>query len=202
MAGRKAIALAGAVCLLASLVAIVQFDAWTMHRLEHAVPQRATLIDLQRIVDAVTLKRVSAIVGPVLALVGWAAWRRGAWKDRYVMGWGGVITLSEYSVDILKPLMGRERPMHWLATNEPSSRWFIDHAVSFPSGHTAYFWALVLPVVIRWPRIGIPLLVLPVCVTAQRLLVLAHHPGDVLASIGIVLLATAAVMPWICVRLS
>ncbi|NCP10808.1 MAG: phosphatase PAP2 family protein [Sphingomonadales bacterium] len=197
---RRALIALGLACLAAGIAMAALFDAGVAHWLEPRVPLRVDLVAWQRAIDFVVLKRISAVSGAVLFLWGYWGWRSGWLATRFVMGWGGLIAASEYSVDLIKWIAGRERPVHWLAQGDDASDWLVGGNYSFPSGHAAYYWALVLPVAIRWPRIGVPLLALSLYVAEQRVLVLAHHWGDVLASIGIAMLWAAALLPWLTDR--
>lgn len=194
---RRALIAAGIACLVASAVMVALFDAGISLWLDRRLHLPVDLVAWQRKIDLVFLKRISAVTGTLVALGGLLAWRAGWLRTRLVMGWGVLIAASEYSVDLLKWIVGRERPVSWLAEGERASAWFEQGERSFPSGHAAYYWALVLPLAIRWPKIGVPTLALAFYVTAQRMLVFAHHPGDVLASMGIVFLWAAALLPWL-----
>ena len=151
----------------------------------------------QHYLDWATLKPVSAAVGPVVALGGWVALRRGWVATRFVMAWGTLMAATQYSIDLVKWVAGRERPVHWLPEGDTASPWLVSGQYSFPSGHTGYYWALALGIALRWPRFAVPALAVAIYVTEQRVLVLAHHGSDVLASIGIALLWAAALLPWL-----
>ncbi len=104
------------------------------------------------------------------------------------MAWGALMTAAQYSINLVKWIAGRERPDKWLSEGDAAAQWWQHGNSSFPSGHAGYYWALAIGVALRWPRFALPALALAIFVTEQRVLVLAHHAGDVVASIGIALL--------------
>lgn len=194
---RRWLIIAGIACLIASAAMVTLFDARIDLWLDRRLHLPVDLIAWQRKIDLVFLKRISAVTGVLVAFAGFLAWRAGWLKTRLAMGWGALVATSEYSVDLLKWAIGRERPVDWLAEGEMASDWLERGERSFPSGHVAYYWALVLPLAIRWPKVGVPAIAIALYVTAERMLVFAHHAGDVLASMGIVFLWTAALLPWL-----
>lgn len=183
--------LVAALCFaLASAAAILWIDA----PLERGLATQDWLIPVQSVIDAVTLKHLSAVVGPVL-LIGGLIGRR--WRDaagRVAIAFGAIITWSEYVIDVLKHFAGRERPVDWVAAGEASGRWFVG-GESFASGHTAYYGAIALAIALRWPRWSLPAGLMAVYVASERVLTRAHHPGDVLASFAVVSLGGALLMP-------
>lgn len=194
---RRWLIAAGVTCLIASAIMVTLFDADIERWLLSRVPLRASLVAWQRYLDWATLKPISALVGPVVLLGGWLALKRGWVATRFVMAWGALITTTQYSIDLVKWIAGRERPVHWLPQGDAASEWLVRGNYSFPSGHTAYYWALAIGVTLRWPRFAVLALAVAIYVSEQRVLVLAHHTSDVLASIGIALLWTAALLPWL-----
>jgi membrane-associated phospholipid phosphatase len=92
--------------------------------------------------------------------------------------------LCRFSAGMLKKVFERLRPFQWIEENRPESTFFYDGASSFPSGHTAHFLSLVLPLVIVKPRVGVPLLVVPLLVGIARIGTNDHFVGDVTGAIG------------------
>jgi membrane-associated phospholipid phosphatase len=64
---------------------------------------------------------------------------------------------------------------------------------SFPSAHAVTAFALALAVGAVWPRARFPTLVYAVAIGATRLVLLAHHPSDVVAGAVIGLIGAMAV---------
>ncbi len=199
---RRALIAGGIACLVASAVLILAFDPGIERWLLPRVPLRAALVEWQHWLDWAALKPVSAVVGPVVLLGGWLSLRRGWVATRFVMAWGALLAATQYSIDLIKWIAGRVRPVRWLPEGDRASPWFDHGNYSFPSGHTGYYWALALGIAVRWPKAALPALAMALYVTEQRVLVLAHHWSDVIAAIGIALLWTAALLPWLRARVS
>jgi membrane-associated phospholipid phosphatase len=72
---------------------------------------------------------------------------------------------------------------------------------SFPSGHNAFFWGLFLPLIYCFPRLRIPLLLIPLFIALARIDENYHFLSDVLTAIAvaalITLLAAALCQRWI-----
>lgn len=109
------------------------------------------------------------------------------WAGRILLYLGTVPFCAYLSADLSKPHFGRLRPFE-AAQQGGSDVWFTG-ASSFPSGHTAYYAGLTLPIVLLFPRL-LPLLLLPVLVAVQRVLSGDHYFSDVTASIAIAALAS------------
>jgi membrane-associated phospholipid phosphatase len=104
---------------------------------------------------------------------------------------------TRLTVGVLKGILPRERPFEVLDAGVWHSPWLQGHGSSFPSGHAAHFWGLLLPVAILSPRLALWLLPLPLFVSAARVAVNDHYLSDVAASgaiaAGLSLLALAVV---------
>ncbi|MDR2090153.1 MAG: phosphatase PAP2 family protein [Clostridiales bacterium] len=90
----------------------------------------------------------------------------------------------------MKPLFARTRPYDasevGLLIEKPSD-------YSFPSGHTAGFFAFAVTVLLFDKRFGIPAVVIACFVALSRLYLFVHYPTDVLAGLIIgILIAFAA----------
>ncbi|MBL7697109.1 MAG: phosphatase PAP2 family protein [Chitinophagaceae bacterium] len=93
---------------------------------------------------------------------------------------------------VLKNAFLRPRPFEWLDGNDSG---FFSVGNSFPSGHAAHFFGLLLPIVFLYRRFAW-MLVLPVFVSLSRIIANDHYLSDVLASVAIAVLFT-----WIFARL-
>lgn len=94
--------------------------------------------------------------------------------------------ISRLVAGILKNVFLRPRPFEWMNGNESD---FFSSGSSFPSGHTAHFFGLILPIVFLYRRYAW-LLALPVFVAFSRLIANDHYLSDVLASILIAVFFT------------
>lgn len=71
---------------------------------------------------------------------------------------------------------------------------------SFPSAHAVTGFALAVAVGALWPRARPVMLVYAVMIAASRLVLLAHHPSDVVAGALIGVLGAMAVRYWFAAR--
>ena len=71
---------------------------------------------------------------------------------------------------------------------------------SFPSAHAVTAFALALGVSAVWPRWRIPLFIYAVVISLSRLVLLAHHPSDVVGGALVGLLGALAVRYWFAAR--
>ncbi|SHJ73761.1 PAP2 superfamily protein [Hymenobacter daecheongensis DSM 21074] len=91
--------------------------------------------------------------------------------------------------NVLKGVVRRLRPEVLFSTGYPDLGFrylHAAHADSFPSTHTATYFSLFVPLVLAFPRLRGPLLVLPVLIGLGRLVMGAHYLSDVLFSVWLV----------------
>jgi len=121
----------------------------------------------------------------VLILVALGAWTRpasrGLAKLLILVALSNL--LSHFVVGVLKPVFGRLRPYQIEEAGWVDQ--FLAGGSSLPSGHTAYYFGLCLPLAWAWPRWRIPLLLPALFIAAARVLVNDHFPGDVLGALAI-----------------
>jgi membrane-associated phospholipid phosphatase len=137
--------------------------------------------------DLLVLKEVSnfllgalLLVAAAVALAVRATRRRLGWRLLYL---ALVQSLSTLIADLAKPPLGRLRPFE-AAREGGADVWWVG-ANSFPSGHTAFYAGLFLPLILIFPRYA-PLLALPpLFVAISRVVENDHYPGDVAASIAL-----------------
>jgi hypothetical protein len=98
--------------------------------------------------------------------------------------------LCRFSAGMMKTVFERLRPFQWIEEGRPASTFFYDGASAFPSGHTAHFLSLVLPLVIMKPRVGVPLLAVPFLVGLARIGTNDHFVGDVTGAIAWTIVVT------------
>ena len=112
------------------------------------------------------------------------------------------IALPGLFVTIVKRLIGRARPFiggdadpfHFL----PFS-WRPDYA-SLPSGHATNVFAALVAVGLVWPRLRPIMLVYALVIAASRVIVLAHHPSDVIAGAVVGSVGALMVRDWFAAR--
>jgi membrane-associated phospholipid phosphatase len=135
-----------------------------------AVVEAATLLDVWKWAAGATLIAIGAILVaiPRTRSAGWACWFVAA-----------VHLVSRIGGNQLKAVFGRLRPSEWI--DHGGATFFADGGIALPSGHVAHFLGLILPLAVLRPRIGVPLLIVPVLVGWARVATNAHFLADVLA---------------------
>jgi membrane-associated phospholipid phosphatase len=104
--------------------------------------------------------------------------------------------------EVIKWVVGRGRPF---VGGEANAFHFMHFAgteayASFPSGHAIASFALAFAVSALWPRAGPVMIVYAVLIAISRLVLLAHHPSDVVAGALIGVIGAMAVRYWFAAR--
>jgi membrane-associated phospholipid phosphatase len=115
--------------------------------------------------------------------------RHLAWIFLFV---GSTNFVTRLVAGVLKNVFSRLRPFEVIEAGNWDWHFFGDRGSSFPSGHSAHFWSLFLPLAFLFPRYRIPLLIIPIFITIARVGVNDHWSSDVLASAGLAALVTFA----------
>jgi membrane-associated phospholipid phosphatase len=134
--------------------------------------------------DAATGREISKfLIGAVIAaLAGLLLARPATRVAGYATLYVAMVQLcATGTCAIAKNLFGRLRPLDALEQAGQAS-WFVG-GNSFPSGHTAFYFGLFLPLAYLFPRQRWLLLSVPVFVAVARILGSAHFLGDVAASV-------------------
>ena len=71
---------------------------------------------------------------------------------------------------------------------------------SFPSGHAVTAFALAFAVSALWPRLRIVMILYALLIASTRLVLLAHHPSDVVAGALVGIIGAMAVRYWFAAR--
>ena len=104
--------------------------------------------------------------------------------------------------ELIKWVAGRGRPFAGGPANPFNFTPFAGteaHA-SFPSAHAITAVALALAVSAVWPRVRVAMIVYALLIAASRLVLLAHHPSDVVAGALIGVVGAMAVRYWFAAR--
>ena len=104
--------------------------------------------------------------------------------------------------ELIKWIVGRGRPF---VGGEADAFNFSHFAgteayASFPSGHAVTSFALAFAVSAVWPRARIAMIVYALLIAATRLVLLAHHPSDVVAGALVGIVGAMAVRYWFAAR--
>lgn len=134
-----------------------------------------------------------------IGVIGLAWKRRAAWPRAWLAA--GIVQIATLHTMILgKSHFGRLRPSEVFEKGDWSQVWFVGGG-SFPSGHSAFYFGLLLPLAascpLRWLRNL--LLAIPVFVAVARLDLERHFLSDVAASAVIAALYTL-LAAWLLAR--
>jgi membrane-associated phospholipid phosphatase len=104
--------------------------------------------------------------------------------------------------ELIKWIVGRGRPFVGGKANAFNFQHFAgtEAYASFPSGHAITAFALAFAVSAVWPRTRIVMLVYALVIVATRLVLLAHHPSDVVAGALVGVTDAMAVRYWFAAR--
>jgi undecaprenyl-diphosphatase len=104
--------------------------------------------------------------------------------------------------ELIKWIVGRGRPFVGGEANAFNFSHFSGTSAyaSFPSAHAITSAALAFAVAALWPRLRLPMIVYALMIIATRLVLLAHHPSDVVAGALFGVLGAMAVRCWFAGR--
>jgi undecaprenyl-diphosphatase len=112
------------------------------------------------------------------------------------------VLLPVLAVEVLKGMIGRGRPFVGGAANPFNFSLFSwsEAYSSFPSGHATTSFALAFAVASVWPQARAAMLVYALLIAASRLVLLAHHPSDVVAGALVGVIGAMAIRYWFAAR--
>jgi len=104
--------------------------------------------------------------------------------------------------DVLKWVVGRGRPFVGGEANAFNFQHFVggEAYASFPSGHANTAFALAFAVSALWPQTRLFMLAYALVICTTRLVLLAHHPSDVVAGALIGVIGAMVVRYWFAAR--
>jgi membrane-associated phospholipid phosphatase len=152
---------------------------------------------------------VLSAIAVLLIVVAIAAPARKGMQRSLLLGLGTrlqflfcAVLVSVLVGELIKYVVGRGRPFVGGQANAFNFSHFAgtEAYASFPSGHAITAFALAFAVSALWPRARIAMLVYALVIAATRLLLLAHHPSDVVAGALIGTVGTMAVRYWFAAR--
>ncbi|MEA2939527.1 MAG: hypothetical protein QOD09_56 [Bradyrhizobium sp.] len=112
------------------------------------------------------------------------------------------VLLPVLTGEIIKDVVGRGRPFVGGQANAFNFSHFAgsEAYASFPSGHATAAFALAFAVAAVWPRTRMAMLIYAVMIAATRLVLLAHHPSDVVAGALLGVIGAMLVRYWFAAR--
>jgi membrane-associated phospholipid phosphatase len=112
------------------------------------------------------------------------------------------VLLPVVTGEIIKDVVGRGRPFVGGQANAFNFSHFAgsEAYASFPSGHATTAFALAFAVSAVWPRTRIAMFIYAVVIAASRLVLLAHHPSDVVAGALVGVIGAMLVRYWFAAR--
>jgi membrane-associated phospholipid phosphatase len=197
---KKALAWIAAVTSLLALISIFTIDRSLALAMHGSSIENAVVVErVREFLDIFTGRGLvgshaslgQLLLGALFVVVGlvWALLRRGSYAARALMFAGAVQLATIEAGWLLKDLFGRLRPFQIIASDNWNHIWFAG-GNSFPSGHNAFFWGLLLPLAYLFPKYWIALLTIPVFIAFARIDENYHFLSDVLAAIALAALIT------------
>jgi undecaprenyl-diphosphatase len=112
------------------------------------------------------------------------------------------VLLPVLAGEVIKGMVGRGRPFVGGVANPLNFSLFAwsEAYSSFPSGHAIAAFALAFAVAAVWPRARVAMIVYALMIAASRLVLLAHHPSDVVAGALVGVIGAMAVRYWFAAR--
>jgi membrane-associated phospholipid phosphatase len=112
------------------------------------------------------------------------------------------VLLPVLAGEIIKDIVGRGRPFVGGHANAFNFSHFAgtEAYASFPSGHATTAFALAFAVSAVWPHLRVGMLIYAIAIGASRLVLLAHHPSDVVAGALIGVIGAMFVRYWFAAR--
>ena len=104
--------------------------------------------------------------------------------------------------ELVKWIVGRGRPF---VGGKANAFYFVPFAgteayASFPSAHAITAFALAFAVAAVWPRARVAMIVYALLIAVSRLVLLAHHPSDVVAGALVGVVGAMCVRYWFAAR--
>ena len=191
----------------AIIVLMYAIDAWEIAQM----PKRGTpsLWWLRILTDFGKDEYVLSVLGGLLIAVAIAAPALRGIQRSLVLGLGTrlqfiflAVAVSNLVTEVLKYCIGRGRPFVGGEANAFHFSHFAGNPAyySFPSGHATTAFALALAVSAVWPQARVAMAIYALIIAMSRLVLLAHHPSDVVAGAMVGIVGTVFVRYWFAAR--
>lgn len=152
---------------------------------------------------------VLSVLGAVLVALAFVAAGLHGSRRALLLGFGTrlqfmflSVAVSAFVGEILKFLVGRGRPFVGGKANPFNFVPFDGTGAyaSLPSGHAVAAFALAFAVSALWPRLRVFMFTYAIVILLTRLVLLAHHPSDVVAGALVGTVGAMAVRYWFAAR--
>jgi len=191
----------------AIIVLMYAIDAWEIAQM----PKRGTpsLWWLRILTDFGKDEYVLAVLAALLIAVAIVSPALRSIQRSLLLGLGTrlqfifcAVAFSNLITEVLKYCIGRGRPFVGGEANVFHFSHFAGNPAysSFPSGHATTAFALALAVSAVWPQARIAMAVYALIIAASRLVLLAHHPSDVVAGAMVGIVGAMFVRYWFAAR--
>ena len=191
----------------AIIVLMFAIDAWEIAQM----PKRGTpsLWWLRIVTDFGKDEYVLLVLGGLLIAIAIAAPAFHGIRRSLLLGLGTrlqfiffAVAVSNLVTEVLKYGVGRGRPFVGGEANPFNFSHFAGNPAyySFPSGHATTAFALAMAVSAVWPQARVAMAIYALIIAMSRLVLLAHHPSDVVAGAMVGIVGTVFVRYWFAAR--
>jgi membrane-associated phospholipid phosphatase len=191
----------------AIIVLMYAIDAWEIAQM----PKRGTpsLWWVRILTDFGKDEYVLAVLGGLLIAVAIASPALHGIRRSLLLGLGTrlqfifcAVAVSSLVTEVLKYSIGRGRPFVGGEANAFHFSHFAGNPAyfSFPSGHATTAFALAFAVSVIWPKARVAMGVYAIVIAATRLVLVAHHPSDVVAGALVGVIGAMFVRYWFAAR--
>jgi membrane-associated phospholipid phosphatase len=191
----------------AIIVLMYAIDAWEIAQM----PKRGTssLWWVRILTDFGKDEYVLAVLGGLLIAVAIVAPALRGIQRSLLLGLGTrlqfifwAVAVSSLVTEVLKYGIGRGRPFVGGEANAFHFSHFAGNPAyfSFPSGHATTAFALAFAVSVVWPQARHAMAAYALIIAATRLVLLAHHPSDVVAGALVGIIGAMFVRYWFAAR--
>jgi membrane-associated phospholipid phosphatase len=191
----------------AIIVLMYAIDAWEIAQM----PKRGTpsLWWLRILTDFGKDEYVLSVLGGLLIAVAIVAPALRGIQRSLLLGLGTrlqfiflAVAVSNLVTEVLKFCIGRGRPFVGGEANAFHFSHFAGNPAyySFPSGHATTAFAFALAVSAVWPQARVAMAIYALIIAMSRLVLLAHHPSDVVAGAMVGIVGTVFVRYWFAAR--